>query len=61
MKSLTNEMNAVGKNINRAAIYTNFLLEHRISFDSIDRFNTNIIKYTAIQMKFKNVLKNIFK
>lgn len=60
MKSLTNEMNAVGKNINNAAKYTNFLLEHRISFDSIDRFNTNIIKYTAIQMKFEQLLKKVF-
>jgi hypothetical protein len=60
MKSLTNEMNAVGKNINQAAKYTNFLLEHHINFDSIDRFNVNIIKYTAIQMKFEQLLKNIF-
>lgn len=60
MKSLTNEMNAVGKNINQAAKYTNFLLEHRINFDSIERFNVNIIKYTAIQMKFEQLLKKIF-
>jgi hypothetical protein len=61
MKSLTYEMKAVGKNINQAARYTNFLLEHRLSFDSINRFNKNIIIYTAMQMKFENVLKNIFK
>jgi hypothetical protein len=60
MKSLTNEMNAVGENINQAAKYTNFLLENRISFDSIDRFNTNIIKYTAMQMKFEQLLKKVF-
>jgi hypothetical protein len=61
MKSLTKEMKAVGKNINQAARYTNFLLEHRLSFDSINRFNKNIVIYTAMQMKFENVLKNIFK
>jgi hypothetical protein len=53
-------MNAVGENINQAAKYTNFLLENRISFDSIDRFNTNIIKYTAMQMKFEQLLKKVF-
>ncbi len=60
MESLTNEMNAVGKNINQVARYTNFLLEHRINFDSIDRFNSNIIKYTAMQMRFEQLLKKVF-
>jgi hypothetical protein len=61
MKSLTYEMKAVGKNISQAARYTNFLLEHKLSFDSINRFNKNIAIYTAMQMKFENELKNIFK
>jgi hypothetical protein len=60
MNSLTKEMKAVGKNINQAAKYTNFLLENRLSFDSINRFNKNIIRYTAMQMKFEQLLKKVF-
>jgi hypothetical protein len=34
---------------------------NKIVFDSINRFNSAIIQYTAIQMKFEKLLKNIFK
>ena len=60
LKNLSFEMNAVGTNINQIARYTNFLLENKITFDSINRFNTAILQYTAIQIRFEKLLKKIF-
>ena len=61
LKQLTNEMNSIGKNINQVARYTNFLQEHKIISEALNRFNTEIIKYTSLQIKFEKLLKSIFK
>lgn len=57
---LTNEMNAIDKSINQVARYINFLLENKVVSDNINRFNSEIIKYTALQMSFEKLLKKIF-
>lgn len=60
LTQLTCEMNAIGKNINQVARYTNFLLENKVVSENINRFNSEIIKYTALQMSFEKLLKKIF-
>jgi hypothetical protein len=60
LTQLTCEMNAIGKNINQVERYTNFLLENKVVSENINRFNSEIIKYTALQMSFEKLLKKIF-
>lgn len=62
VEALTKEVNAVGKNINQIARYVNFLEDNDIVYaPSIERFNHEITRYTANQIKIETLLKQILK
>lgn len=60
LTQLTYEMNTIAKSIHQIARYTSFLLENKVVSEDINRFNSEIIKYTALQMSFEKLLKKIF-
>ena len=62
IKKLTKEVNAVGNNINHVARYVNFLEENNIKHTpAIDRFNHEILQYTAMQMKIEDSIIRFLK
>jgi uncharacterized protein (DUF1778 family) len=62
LENLTKEMNAVGKNINQIARYVNFLELTGIPYaPAIDRFNHEILAYTALQIRIEAYYKQLLK
>lgn len=62
VETLIKEVNVVGKNINQVARYVNFLEDNNIAYTpSIERFNQEITRYTATQIKIETLLKQILK
>jgi hypothetical protein len=62
LEKLIQEVNAIGKNINQAARYVNFLESGDIKHvPSIDRFNREISNYTALQIRIEGYLKQLLK
>lgn len=62
LENLIKEVNAVGKNINQVARYVNFLELNGIQHvPSIDRFNHEILAYTALQIRIEAYFKQLLK
>ena len=62
LEILIRELNALGKNINQVARYVNFLEASGISYaPAIERFNHEILKYTATQIRIESYLKQLMK
>jgi hypothetical protein len=62
LENLIREVNYVGKNINQVARYVNFLEQNGIQYvPSIDRFNHEILVYTALQIKIEAYFKQLMK
>lgn len=61
LKQLTTEMNTIGRNMHQMARYSSFLLDNKVSFDSLNSFNNQLIKYMEMQMRFEKLLKSLFK
>jgi hypothetical protein len=62
VETLIKEVNAVGKNVNQVARYVNFLEDNGITYaPSIERFNHEILAYTAAQIKIETLLKQVLK
>jgi hypothetical protein len=62
VEGLMKEVNAVGRNVNQVARYVNFLEDNGVTYaPSIDRFNYEILAYTAAQIKIEKLLKQVLK
>jgi uncharacterized protein (DUF1778 family) len=59
VQAMTFEINAIGKNINQIARYSNLLLEKKVKFDSLALFNPIITQYTSTLLKFEQTLKKV--
>ena len=62
LQELKKEVNSIGVNVNQIARYINFLEDNGIIHaPAIERFNSLIIKYTALQLRIEGRLKQFFK